>query len=206
MAAPALSPRTPACNWISPADRPHHRGFQGHRPGLRPGVGGGGLPPAFGRAQRPGDGASPRRVGGCLRRAGGGCTRWTCPPHAAMEQLAERAKDSDILVNNAGDIPAGRPDGGERRRLARRIRPEAVRLHHALPPVLPSHGGRRGGVIVNIIGNSRRELGCRLLRRVHRQRGVDGVHPRHRRRQPGRRGARGWASTQAPSPPTAWSS
>ena len=72
---------------------------------------------------------------------------------AAMEQLAAAAADSDILVNNAGDIPAGRLTA---------VSDAALRAgfdlklfgYIALCRLFYPAMAVRGGVIVNIIGNS----------------------------------------------------
>ena len=72
---------------------------------------------------------------------------------AAMERLAEAAADSDILVNNAGDIPAGRLTA---------VSDAALRAgfdlklfgYITLCRLFYPRMAERGGVMVNIIGNS----------------------------------------------------
>ena len=72
---------------------------------------------------------------------------------AAMEQLAEATADSDILVNNAGDIPAGKlttvTDAALRAGFDLKLF-GYITLTRLFYPRMTG----RGGVIVNIIGNS----------------------------------------------------
>lgn len=70
-----------------------------------------------------------------------------------MEQLAEASSDADILVNNAGDIPAGSlaivDDAAWRRGFDLKVF-GYITLARAFYGRLKG----RGGVIVNVIGNS----------------------------------------------------
>jgi NAD(P)-dependent dehydrogenase (short-subunit alcohol dehydrogenase family) len=72
----------------------------------------------------------------------------------AMERLAAEAGDADILINNAGDVPAG-PLGS--------VSDAALRAGFDLKlfgyvtltrELYPRMKARRGGVVVNVIGNS----------------------------------------------------
>lgn len=72
---------------------------------------------------------------------------------AAMEQLAAEAGEIDILVNNAGDIPAGSIEILEEADWRRGFDLKVfgyITLSRLYYPRLK----RRGGVIVNVIGNS----------------------------------------------------
>ncbi len=72
---------------------------------------------------------------------------------AAMQQLAEAATGTDILINNAGDIPAGtlQEVGDTAWRAGFDLKVFGyITLSRALYPALQG----RGGVIINVIGNS----------------------------------------------------
>ncbi len=72
---------------------------------------------------------------------------------AAMEQLAEATADSDILINNAGDIPAGKLTTVSDAALRAGFDLKLFGYITLTRLFYPRMAGR-GGVIVNIIGNS----------------------------------------------------
>ena len=72
---------------------------------------------------------------------------------AAMEQLAEATADSDILINNAGDIPAGKLASVSDAALRAGFDLKLFGYITLTRLFYPRMAGR-GGVILNIIGNS----------------------------------------------------
>ena len=131
-------------------------------------------------------------------RDGPRASRRTSPSSGA------RCADVDILINNAGDIPAGSMEIARRGRLAARLRPQGLRLHHPDARALPSDEGR-GRRDHQQHRQFRRELGRQLHRGQHRQRRADGVHQGARRREPAITASASSASIPARSRPSAWS-
>ena len=108
---------------------------------------------------------------------------------AAMDALAEAAADSDILVNNAGDIPAGALDI---------VSDAALRSgfdlkvfgYITLTRAFYRRMKGRGGVIVNIIGNSGENWDASYFAGSTGNAALMSFTKANRRRQPERRRAR----------------